>query len=614
MVVLESDPTETRRENGNGRHPEAAPSPEHGAPVANGRPARPISQEAYAEQAAALYEEADHLYAERRYAESEATVTTLLALQDRAVGPQHADYALGLSMLGELRFLQGDDRAAETLFRRALAIRNEVLGPDHPDTATTIGCLGGVLWNRGATADAEALLRQALAIRDGALGIRHPDTLRNRKELGRLLRRRGDWAGAYAVVHEAFRGGATSNGDDPARLLAPLLDASARLGAQLVASADRMRSSGVPVPDDDLAGLASWRRQFAGLGAWVRRHAEALGVTDPLPESFDSLHDVADLLDELAEVELVRGDCDEVRGQALGVLDRVLALTHRRDPDFPPWVAWLQRVRSIREAIANAPWSQLPTQTEALATGEHALVQLLTLVEERERLSDRDWAWLHQAVGESLGKPIASAASRALLVVGAPSPRPQSETAPDGGWAAEGLGGGVDRVEPGLRGPSPAGDGTVFLAANLPNPADRPTSIEPPGDGPPPAGAGSVAMADDSAPRATEGDPHLELARDMAVASLLPTMGRHIYLPNETGGDPLPHRLFRVGRAPNVVTPPDPGSPAPGTDPPDVAAADPHRTPPAGRELSDRYLSLRRIVPTVVAGPLPHIQVSPTDE
>lgn len=620
MAVLESDPTETRRDNGNVRRREAAPSVADDVPASNGHPAGSLFLDDYAEQSAACYEEADRLYAERRYAESEAKVRALLALQNGVVGPHHADYALGLSMLGELRFLQGDAVGAEDLFRRALDIRNEVLGPDHPDTATTLGCLGGVLWNRGETADAEALLRRALAIRLQTIGAHHPDTLRNRKELGRLLRLRGDWAGAYAVVHEALNGEANSGDEDPARRVVPLLEASARLAGRLGASAGRLGSPGVPIPDEDLAALASWRRDFSELGARVRRHAEALGVTDPLPDTFDSLRDVADLLDELTEVEVVRGDCDAVRGDALEVLDRVLSLTHRRDPGFAPLQDCLRRVRAIRGAIADAPWSQLPAQTEALVTGEHALVQLLTLIEERERLSDRDWAWLHQAVGEALGKPIASAASRALLVPGAPSPPVESETSPAEGPSSQGPGVATDRVEPDSRDRPAEAEGAVFVAASLPDQADRPIPVEPTGDGAPPLAAApdeprlaSVAPAQVSAPRGPEPDPRVELACDMAVASLLPTMGRHIHLPNETGGDSLPHRLFRVGRAPNVVTPPAPGSPPPAAEPPNDEATS-RRTPPGGRELAGRYLSLRRIVPTVVAGPLPHVQSGPSDD
>jgi len=49
------------------------------------------------------------------------------------------DFALGLSMLGELRFLQDDLAGAEKLFRRALAIRGKVIGNQHPDYAVRPG-------------------------------------------------------------------------------------------------------------------------------------------------------------------------------------------------------------------------------------------------------------------------------------------------------------------------------------------------------------------------------------------------------------------------------------------------------------------------------------------
>jgi hypothetical protein len=48
-------------------------------------------------------------------------------------------------------------------------------------------------------------------------------------------------------------------------------------------------------------------------------------------------------------------------------------------------------------------------------------------------------------------------------------------------------------------------------------------------------------------------DPSSSLLRDLAVASLVPTMGRVINLPSESPTETIPHRLMRVGHAPAVV-------------------------------------------------------------
>ncbi len=74
----------------------------------------------YEERATSLQNEAETLFTQGHYGAVEQKVRQLLELQNEVVGQQHPDFALGLSMLGELRFLQGDRVAAEGLFRRTL--------------------------------------------------------------------------------------------------------------------------------------------------------------------------------------------------------------------------------------------------------------------------------------------------------------------------------------------------------------------------------------------------------------------------------------------------------------------------------------------------------------
>src|SRR3954466_268717 len=133
MIALQTDTTRMQDEE--------APGPGGASPAAtvgtNGRgshpgPKGPASTPPYGEMSSWLYNEADRLYTQGHYAESEQRVRQLLELQARAVGTRHADFALGLTMLGELRFLQDDRSIAENLFRQALAIRKDVLGERHP--------------------------------------------------------------------------------------------------------------------------------------------------------------------------------------------------------------------------------------------------------------------------------------------------------------------------------------------------------------------------------------------------------------------------------------------------------------------------------------------------
>ena len=91
---------------------------------------------------------------------------------------------------------KGDYDAAEPLFRRALAINERALGPEHPVTATSLNNLSALLSDKGDYDAAEPLYHRALAIRERALGPEHPDTMRSLKTLRRLLVKLGRFSEA----------------------------------------------------------------------------------------------------------------------------------------------------------------------------------------------------------------------------------------------------------------------------------------------------------------------------------------------------------------------------------------------------------------------------------
>jgi tetratricopeptide (TPR) repeat protein len=555
MIALQTGPNETHQ---NGPpHPDQAGE---GAVVRGATPAEratEVDAVAYAEHSAWLSNEADRLFTQGHYAASEQRVRELLALQERVAGTNHADYALALSMLGELRFVQNDWLAAEKLFRLALALRAQLLGDRHPDYAVSLMCLAGVLWRRGGVDEAEGLLRRALAIRYEVLGEAHPDSVTSRKELARLLRLRGDWSGAQALVRPAV----AKPGIDLRSELTAVGEALARLGGVLGPAGMRMARPGVPPSAEQVAELAALRGGFERLRALTIERIGALGVPPPEAEAIGTLHDLAAVLDDLAEVEIRQGQWEQVRLAALAILARVLGLEYYRGEGFPPLDECLERASRLRETIATTHWASLPAQTAALADGTHALVHLLILVEQRERLSDRSWAQLHELVGQELGRDLASAASRGRIAIASARPRVVAER----------------RSEPGS-GPE----------------ASRPVQ-----DGPP-AGPAPVDAA------ATGEQDVAELVRDLAVASLVPTMGRVINLPNDASDEVSVHRLLRRGQAPVVVVRPpgpDPVEPDPAPEPSGPVPPGKPRGPEAG-EVARRFATQGRIGPAIVAGPL----------
>ena len=110
-----------------------------------------------------------------RYAEAIPLAQQVLAMREKALGPDHPDVAGSLNNLAELYNEQGRYAEAEPLYKRALAIRERALGPDHPDVAQALNNLAGLYENQGRYAEAEPLYKRALAIRERVLGPDHPD-------------------------------------------------------------------------------------------------------------------------------------------------------------------------------------------------------------------------------------------------------------------------------------------------------------------------------------------------------------------------------------------------------------------------------------------------------
>jgi tetratricopeptide (TPR) repeat protein len=120
------------------------------------------------------------------YTGAEPLYRRALAIDEKALGPDHPDVATDLNNLAELLRAKGDYAGAEPLYRRALAIDEKALGPDHPAVATSLNNLALLLKAKGDYAAAEPLFRRALGIDEKALGPNHPQTLQIRENLKSL--------------------------------------------------------------------------------------------------------------------------------------------------------------------------------------------------------------------------------------------------------------------------------------------------------------------------------------------------------------------------------------------------------------------------------------------
>jgi CHAT domain-containing protein/tetratricopeptide (TPR) repeat protein len=144
------------------------------------------------------------LYQAGKFAEAVPLAQQVLAIRERALGPDHPDVATALGNLALLYDDQGRYAEAVPLLERALAIREKALGPDHPDVAQALNNLAKFYWKQGRYAEAEPLLKRALAIYEKALGPDHPDVAQALNNLAALDRDQGRYAEAEPLYKRSL--------------------------------------------------------------------------------------------------------------------------------------------------------------------------------------------------------------------------------------------------------------------------------------------------------------------------------------------------------------------------------------------------------------------------
>jgi len=210
------------------------------------------------------------------------------------------------------------------------------------------------------------------------------------------------------------------------RDIAALGEEFERLGTELGETARALREQGMPPPPRSFDAVEWARQGFERLRAQVLELAQGSpSVTVPGLEGLRSLGDLLALLEDVAASHRRRAAHEQARRTALVVLDRVQALAHRETAPFPPLVSCQAEAAELRARVAAAA-TDLHPDIEALVTGAHPFSMLLALVQRFAELEDEHWERLRDTVGAHLGRPLAMAASRGKLALGAvvEAPRP----------------------------------------------------------------------------------------------------------------------------------------------------------------------------------------------
>jgi hypothetical protein len=303
--------------------------------------------------------------------------------------------------------------------------------------------------------------------------------------------------------------------EDLQRRIAALRTRFGDVGAR-AAAASRALAATAPPPERLLQDLGAVGAEFAVLRAAVLEQAAAL-ARPPAPSSVTRLRDLESVTAAViaAEEERARRAAwDVARENAISVLDRVRALIHREDREFPGLAECQAKARELHGALSGEPPADLEQQTSMLEGRLRPFLALVTLVDGWNRLDDDRCASLQDVIAQTFGRPLGLAALRGKLghegeVLAAPEP-PSAAPAPPEPVAPP------TRLFTAATAPEPIAVAAPPVVAPPPPPMTRP-STDPSIDASPPAIAPSVAEPPTPAAR-----PILPPSLDEPWATTLP--------------------------------------------------------------------------------------------
>lgn len=270
--------------------------------------------------------------------------------------------------------------------------------------------------------------------------------------------------------------------------IASLSERCSRLGARLSEAAREFRA---PLFETLVKELSVVRSDIVDLRARVLRLASSLSVLPaPSPEQAVSLKDLERLLRatvEAKERQAKMAAFEEARQRAVGLLDRVLTIAHREDPNFPSLLACHEKARELHRVILDSPSEDMDQQIAFMTEHARPFSELLALVENRDMLDDNRWILLEDAVSQSFGRPLTVAAERGkLLLPGARPARqaPASRASPSPSTAIPRPVTPPPASQPAVPADAPSTAGEFARGAGVTGPAEQPPAAAEPVVGP----------------------------------------------------------------------------------------------------------------------------------
>lgn len=121
-------------------------------------------------------------------------------------------------------------------------------------------------------------------------------------------------------------------------------------------------------------------------------------------------------IDSLSDLEQ-EFECRVSVCSALRMLDRLDEIRLTDERDAANWQRCLSESWMVRSELAASPSSLAVAHANRLLSGEHPLGAVMTLIVDRDGLSDERWRTLHDSVVATYGRDLATAIVRQRLTV-----------------------------------------------------------------------------------------------------------------------------------------------------------------------------------------------------
>lgn len=301
-----------------------------------------------------------------RLAEAETFYRRALAIEERRLGPKHADLAPRLrdlaTLLRSLRRLP----EAEEIYRRLVALHESAARPDAAAMSADLTQFAATLRVDNRLADAEGLCRQALDLARRGVGPQHPKTALAAHHLAGVLEAEHRPREAERLYREALEIEERAFGFDHPRLASRLYHLALSLHAQgRLDEAELHFRRGLAIDEEQLgpesADLAPVLSELAGL----LEDQGQLAAAEPLYRRALKMHEKADGPDHsetalaasnLGQLLEARGELEAARSLYEQTAATLFAQTRRLRGPHPHLRSALQNLARVMSQLGWSEW------------------------------------------------------------------------------------------------------------------------------------------------------------------------------------------------------------------------------------------------------------------